>query len=149
MRRNLSITHLRKIAKIRELQRIDTEVRAVRATAHVAEKVAVERLAIESRDVAEGHWKSLHEEKTMPLELVRLWVGKLQQENALVEAAEGDVKDARSAKEWMIKNYQAAEQRQTLAEDARNMALCENARLQDEAALQDASDRHLQSKARQ
>jgi len=147
MARKPDLTQLRKIAKVRELQRDAAEAEAARASAMAAERAEELRKIALRRESSMSHWHGLHENGAMPLELITLWSGDVRRESGHLAEAEGRLEAATAAKEECLGVFRTQEQHRKVAKDMVDAAAQEQARLRDEAAIQTAADRHLHGKA--
>lgn len=146
MRRKLDIAQLRRIVAIREMQGLVAEAEAARAAGALCEQEARLGQAEAKCDSARKYWEALHADDVLPLDIAALWAQAVRHENENVQKAAVSVRSAVAVREDRLKDFYAVEQRKQLAEDVLDAARRDNARAQDEAALQNATDHHLQKR---
>ena len=146
MPRREDVTLLRKIAVIRDLQRIAAQGHAVRAVAAAKEK---DQVLLESESALksdEDVWMNFLGAPSLQVEMFPSWSAILRGQQKAVQLASDAVDAARNVSEQRAAQWHTAEKRCDSASDMVRKAARGAARRQEEAALQDASDRHAQRK---
>lgn len=147
MRRKTDAALLRKIAAIRDLQRVAAEGQAQRAASTLREKSEIRGENERQRTVTEESW--LHSLSAPPIrmEIARAWSAALLQQEDAVRHAARECDGAATELDRRTSDWHIATMRCETATDVARKAMKDRARRREETALQDASDRHAQRRS--
>lgn len=142
MRAGEKVAMLRKIAEIRELQRVAAEAETMRAVRMLEETKAVHNECINASQAAEAGWLNSLSAPQQE-ELSRLWSALLVREGQAVVSASSDLDEATNARDRRASDWRTAVGRKDLAERMARNAFRALARAREEDSLHEATDRHL------
>jgi len=135
---------LRKVAEIRALKLAAAEAQSAQAKARLSqESEQLERRKSELEDTQE-HWQQSVSSQALRLEIAPLWGQTVQKMDTQFQQARGQVDRATSAQDAALKALGVADQTAKLADRLARRAAGSYRRDLEEAALNDAADRHLQ-----
>jgi hypothetical protein len=142
MRRRDEVSLLRAITEIRDLQRAAAEMEAARAAAALREKNDVKSEAERACQSSEERWLNAVQAPAIRLDVMPLWSAHVIREGESARRASSDAEAASAELKRRATDWHAAVARR----DAAGALACEAAkdeqRRREEAALQEAADRH-------
>lgn len=144
MRRKTDAALLRKIATIRDLQRIAAEGRAQRAASTLREKGEIHTESEKQRTATEENWLRSMSALPIRMELAKAWSAALLQQEDVVRQAARECDRASTELDRRTADWRIATMRHETATDMAHKATKDRARRREETALQDVSDRHAQ-----
>lgn len=144
MRRDSNEALLRQAANIRALQCLAAEARASRAAADLREKNEAHVEGEQRMSAIEERWHASLAESVIRVEMIPLLHVAFAAEGDAVRAAASDVERAQTVLEERTNEFREASMHRDNAEDMAAEARKERMRRREEAAVQDASDRHAQ-----
>lgn len=144
MRRSANEALLQQVANIRALQCLAAEARASRAAAELEEKNAVHCESERRRSDIEERWSASLVATVIQTEMLPLLSATYVAEEESVRAAAGDVERAEARLEERTVAWRTASMHRDNAQQLAREARKERMRRREEAAVQDAADRHAQ-----
>jgi hypothetical protein len=138
------LNQLRQIAIIRDLQSVAAKADALRAAAVRREADARLEDTQRERDAVEQHWQATLSAPSLDIQTLGWWSSALQRQDGVVQHAAREARNAGQELERRAENFHAATLRSDMARDVVRDFIADAATRRDEAAMQQASDRHLQ-----
>lgn len=136
------------IAAVRELQRLKAEAELAKAASRSrAENKAFDEAA-EKKSLTEGNWSRAMAEPSLSLETARLWSSRLVADDGAMVAAEAKAARAERDKKGRGDELIAATRRLDDARKTQARLRRKQTQKREDAAVQDALDRHLQRRGR-
>jgi len=144
MRRGGNETLLKQVAGIRALQCVAVEARASRAAEELEAKTTIHADGERRRLEIEDRWTQSLSAPVIQTQMLPLLSAAFLKEDEAVRAAADDVEQAASELETRTGAWRAASMHRDNAARMAREAVKERLRHREEAAVQDASDRHAQ-----
>jgi hypothetical protein len=133
---------LREIAAIRNLQRQVAEAAAARASKQCRDAEAKLETCKMARQDTEESWRNGLSSEVLPLEFIRLWSWKFDRQSEDVARAKQDVERAYQLRDRTKAAWQTSVTQSGRAEETASRAFDVELEAFDNAAVQDAIDRH-------
>jgi hypothetical protein len=144
MARGNRIDLLRQVATIRDLQHAVAEEKAARSASELHAKTSAQTEKECLREATQENWLGALSGPSLQVEVSRLWSLELLRQEQAVNQATSRVKAATSELERNTAGWHVATIQKDTAHTMVREAAKDNARRREEAALQNASDRHAQ-----
>lgn len=144
MRRKQQTVLFKKIADIRQLQRVAAEAELARAVCALSQETQALKVRQDEEGKLEEHWKDAVLGSSLRLETMPIWAHAVARQSALTQHATAAVDNASLERDRSAAALCLAERHSDVAGKQAQQAWNDHLRELEEGAVQDAADRHLQ-----